>query len=70
MKPIAATMQVYRARGLHCRPRDQAEVTRFFDGLELLEPGVVPIHRWRAGTELPKDWDAKVPGYAGVARKP
>jgi S-adenosyl methyltransferase len=26
-----------------------AEVTRLFDGLELLEPGVVPVNRWRPG---------------------
>ncbi len=38
--------------------------------MELAEPGVVPIHRWRAPVEPPKAMDAKVPGYAAVARKP
>jgi hypothetical protein len=28
-------------------PRSRAEVARFFDGLELLEPGVVPMCEWR-----------------------
>ncbi|WP_280370150.1 SAM-dependent methyltransferase [Nocardia wallacei] len=55
---------------MYCHPRDKAEIGRFFDGMELAEPGVVPIHRWRAPVEPPKAMDAKVPGYAAVARKP
>lgn len=49
--------------------RTPAEVTRFFDGLELLEPGVVSCNRWRpdAGCAgLPEE----VAMYGGVARKP
>jgi SAM-dependent methyltransferase len=49
--------------------RSHAEVSRFFDGLELVEPGVVQLHRWRAGAEdtaSPKE----LPNYGGVARKP
>jgi hypothetical protein len=48
--------------------RSQAEVTRFFDGLELLPPGVVPVPRWRPETEL----EARAPtmAWCGVARKP
>ncbi|MFE0554091.1 SAM-dependent methyltransferase [Streptomyces pilosus] len=44
-------------------------VTRFFDGLELLEPGVVSCNRWRpddGGAEPP----AEVAMFGGVARKP
>jgi hypothetical protein len=29
--------------------RDKQEVTRFFDGLELLEPGVTDVASWRSG---------------------
>jgi hypothetical protein len=29
--------------------RDRQEVTRFFDGLELLEPGVTDVATWRSG---------------------
>jgi hypothetical protein len=47
--------------------RSSAEITRFFDGLELLEPGVVPCSRWRPG---PGDPDIDVNQYCGVARKP
>jgi hypothetical protein len=46
--------------------RSAAEIERFFDGLELLEPGVVPCSRWRPG---PDDPDIDVNQYCGVARK-
>jgi hypothetical protein len=28
-------------------PRSHAEVAKFFDGLDLIEPGVVPMDEWR-----------------------
>ena len=49
--------------------RTHAEVCRFFTGLELVEPGVVQVHRWRAGTGgVGNHRDLAI--YAGVARKP
>jgi len=49
--------------------RTRAEVTRFFDGLDLLPPGVVPLPEWRAETEPPpRPTAAEVAMYAGVAR--
>jgi hypothetical protein len=49
-------------------PRSQAQVTRFFDGLELIEPGVVPIQQWRPAS----DDEAAAPAalWGGAARKP
>ncbi len=47
--------------------RSHAEVARFFDGLDLVEPGVVQLHRWRA---VPADADVELANYGGVARKP
>ena len=49
--------------------RSKAEIMRFFDGLELLEPGLVQVHRWRPAASAP-DTDDEVPGYAGLAWKP
>jgi hypothetical protein len=46
----------------------RAEATRFFDGLELLEPGVVPVNYWRPGPDGP-DPASAIPGYAAVGRK-
>jgi hypothetical protein len=48
--------------------RSRGEVERFFDGLELIEPGLVQVHRWRPGSEAPDTGD-EVAGYAGLARK-
>lgn len=49
--------------------RTHAEVCWFFAGLDLIEPGVVQVHRWRAGVgELGNSRDLAV--YAGVGRKP
>lgn len=50
-------------------PRSHAEVRRFFDGLELLEPGVVPLHTWRV-PEPERDPAARGAMYAGLGRKP
>jgi len=46
--------------------RSSAEIAGFFDGLELLEPGVVSCSRWRPG---PGDPDIDVNQFCGVARK-
>ena len=47
--------------------RTQAEVLRFFDGLELVEPGVVPVQRWRPASDL--EARAKSTMWCGVARR-
>jgi len=49
--------------------RSGAEVARFFDGLDLMDPGLVQVHRWRPGSAAPDDGE-QVAGYAGLARKP
>jgi trans-aconitate methyltransferase len=46
----------------------RAEVARFFDGLELLEPGVVPANHWRPGPGGP-DPERDLPCHVGVGRK-
>jgi trans-aconitate methyltransferase len=48
--------------------RGHAEVTRFFDGVDLLEPGVVPVNHWRAGSGGP-DPAGELPAYAAVGQK-
>jgi hypothetical protein len=50
-------------------PRSPEQLTGFFEGLELVEPGVVPLTRWRPeATPFPDQ--GEVPGMAGVGRKP
>lgn len=48
--------------------RSHREVHRFFDGLELIAPGVVTVDRWRPPS--PPPGDVLVPLYGGVGRKP
>src|SRR6516162_6543498 len=47
--------------------RDQAGTARFFAGLDLVEPGVVPVAKWRPDS----DYLATMPSsmWCGVARK-
>ncbi|GAB2467076.1 SAM-dependent methyltransferase [Streptomyces incanus] len=48
--------------------RTADEITSFFDGLELLEPGVVSVTQWRPDADAP---DAPVIAeHGGLARKP
>jgi S-adenosyl methyltransferase len=51
-------------------PRDRDQFARFFTGLELVEPGIVPIGDWRPepGTATPDPADVGV--YGAVARIP
>jgi S-adenosyl methyltransferase len=62
----AKAEQLYQLTTASLVTRGRAEVERFFDGLELLEPGVVEIQRWR-----PDGRSSLLPGgfYGGVARK-
>jgi S-adenosyl methyltransferase len=49
--------------------RTPGQIAGFFDGLELLEPGVVTLTGWRPeATPFPEQGD--VPGKCGVGRKP
>jgi S-adenosyl methyltransferase len=48
--------------------RTRAEIVRFFDGLDLLEPGLVQVHRWRPGLAAPGH-NQEAAGYCGLARK-
>jgi S-adenosyl methyltransferase len=45
--------------------RTRAQVLRFFDGLELVEPGLVQIQQWRPAIEVHETFSV----WAGVARK-
>ncbi|MFF2653757.1 SAM-dependent methyltransferase [Streptomyces sp. NPDC058045] len=60
--------RVYTASGMPLAIRDKAGVERFFDGLELLDPGVVPIASWYKDGEAPEPVRNML--YAGVARIP
>jgi hypothetical protein len=66
---IKESVAYYNASGAPAiKTRSRAELTRFFDGLELLDPGVVSCSFWRPE---PNDVGRhiEVTQYCGVARK-
>jgi O-methyltransferase involved in polyketide biosynthesis len=62
-----AARRVYQGASAPAVPRSREDITRFFDGLELIDPGVTDISLWpvkAAGAEAPLTF------YGGVALKP
>ncbi|WP_240796568.1 SAM-dependent methyltransferase [Streptomyces sp. RFCAC02] len=49
--------------------RSPEDITGFFDGLRLVEPGVVPCPRWRPASDGPVA-DGELDIFGGVGRKP
>jgi S-adenosyl methyltransferase len=68
---IAAAMaRSYNASSsLTITPRDRAQVARFFDGLEMTGPGLLPLARW-SGSSRDTTAGSGLSCYCGVARKP
>jgi hypothetical protein len=67
---VAASMRVYNERAAAhagATPRTYADATRFFDGTELLAPGVVQLPAWRPDDE---PGPGALPMWCGVGRKP
>ncbi len=66
---LARAVEVYEQASERICPRPRAEVLRFFDGFELIEPGLVPKHEWRPATGRAA---ASTPNiqWGGVGRKP
>jgi S-adenosyl methyltransferase len=58
-----------RMGGTRAVPRSHQQVSGFFDGLDLVEPGVVQLHRWRPGSGV-DDTGRDLAAYGAVARKP
>jgi O-methyltransferase involved in polyketide biosynthesis len=48
--------------------RSREQVARFFDGLELVPPGLVPMAEWGAPSQA--DTTGGLLGYSGIGRKP
>lgn len=69
---VPRAWQAYRTAGTPGQARTRAEFTRYFDGWQLLDPGVTLTHRWRPDpADLFADaTDTEASCYAAVARKP
>ena len=64
-----AAAQIYKTTtGITQTNRTHAEVTRFFDGLDLVEPGIVPLNHWRP--DKGDDTEAIISTWAGLGVHP
>jgi O-methyltransferase involved in polyketide biosynthesis len=63
------TVRTYNQSGVPVRPRTHAEVAALFGDLDLVEPGIVFVHRWRPDEQDGATNDKDVFMYGGVAFK-
>ncbi|GAA2406712.1 SAM-dependent methyltransferase [Streptomyces glaucosporus] len=71
LEDVDAAVEYWNSVGtpkLHQRTPE--EIARFFDGLELLEPGVVSCSRWRPEPSAAGGEPEEVAFHCGVGRKP
>ncbi|MDA0564442.1 SAM-dependent methyltransferase [Streptomonospora sp. S1-112] len=68
---VLAALEEYNQNApLAYRHRDPKWIAALFDGLEVVEPGLVPCPQWRpSGPTTASGW-ANPPSLAGVGRKP
>jgi len=66
----AAMAESYNATSsLTITPRDRATVARFFDGMEMTGPGLMPLDQWWESSPA-SIADSGLSCYCGIARKP
>jgi O-methyltransferase involved in polyketide biosynthesis len=64
-----AGQRIYDAAGIPLQLRTHEEISRFFDGCELISPGLAPISEWHAENEpQPRPTLAEAALYGAVAR--
>ena len=68
-RELSGVADATRQAGVRYTPRSQAEVAAFFSGLDLVDPGVVPVLAWRPDDGAPEDPRTAFI-YAAVGRKP
>jgi hypothetical protein len=67
----AKVRRTYREHGETVRWRSLAQAERMLDGLELVDPGIVQIHKWRPDDDAYKQIpEADIAMYGAIARKP
>ena len=64
----AAMKDAYSGASAQVTPRSAEEIARFFDGLDLIDPGLVNVTRWRPAQ--PPATPRRSLIYGAVARKP
>ncbi|CAL9356185.1 SAM-dependent methyltransferase [Streptomyces albus] len=67
---VGRVAERYAAEGMPMHLRTHAEASAFFDGLEMIEPGLVQVHKWRPDPDDERVRDEDIAMYGAVARKP
>ena len=67
---VEAQEQYNQSGAVPYHPRSPEQIAGFFEGLELLEPGVVSCPRWRPDAQPGGGVPAEVDAFGGVGRKP
>jgi trans-aconitate methyltransferase len=68
MAHMTRQFNAYLRPGESVTARGRDEVARFFDGLDIVPPGLVRVHHWRPAGDT--DPDAQPPIWCAVAHKP
>lgn len=63
-----AGARAYTTRGIPAKPRTDDEVRGLFRGLEIVEPGVTLVSRWRPTGPAPEDTHVQMAGGVAVKR--
>ena len=63
---LGQVLNAYKNGAMELRFRDRAEVERFFEGLDMVPPGLVTAPRWYQDGSAPEDEQSGI--YVGVAR--
>jgi len=66
---VAEAMQHYDQTTAPFQPRNHAEILRFFDGLELIEPGLVHVPQWRPDHPREAQHPERIAAYGGAGHK-
>jgi hypothetical protein len=68
---VKAVRKLFTRATAPATPRGHAEIRAYFDGFDLLDPGLVFLPQWRPDGPGPlDDHPERSLNYAGVARKP
>jgi hypothetical protein len=65
-KTVAQIREMSKKGPIRGYPRSNAEIRQFFDGLEMVEPGMVSVTDWRPETESPR---TRLIWMGGIGRK-
>jgi SAM-dependent methyltransferase len=67
---VAGAMEHYARTTADFQPRSHAAILRFFDGLDLIDPGLVHLPAWRPDDPRDAEHAERIAAYGGAGRKP